>query len=276
MSTSTSTSAPGIPTLTLNPLAPLSTRILSLSGFPPELKTRDIQAVFSPWEDDSGGFKIKWLDDTNALVIFNDAAVAKRAYLSTLLSPPPSLMTSAGVAAKVRPYSGEDAQDIIASVQNRSRSRSTAQGGPGAQPAYGASGGNEDGQTQLGLGGSSSSPKKSHSPAFPAPTAVPLPAANSSRPTSTTTNNSTNHAARGHRRHPSSTSTLPAKPVAAALFDAAQGGPSPARHLANAAAAEKERERAVANETVNEEEEEQQKEGREKGDVGSGEVKASA
>lgn len=63
----------GIPTL--NPLAPLSTRILALSGFPPELKTRDIQAVFSQWEDELGGFKIKWLDDTNALVIFNDAAV---------------------------------------------------------------------------------------------------------------------------------------------------------------------------------------------------------
>lgn len=53
-------------------LSPLVTRILELSGFPPELKTRDIQAVFSQWEDERGGFKIKWVDDTTALVIFAD------------------------------------------------------------------------------------------------------------------------------------------------------------------------------------------------------------
>lgn len=55
-------------------LSPLVTRILELSGFPPELKTRDIQAIFSQWESDRGGFKIKWVDDTTALVIFADAA----------------------------------------------------------------------------------------------------------------------------------------------------------------------------------------------------------
>jgi hypothetical protein len=55
-------------------LSPLVTRILEISGFPPELKTRDIQAIFSHWEDDRGGFKIKWVDDTTALIIFADAA----------------------------------------------------------------------------------------------------------------------------------------------------------------------------------------------------------
>lgn len=59
------------------PMAPLATRILSLSGFPPELKTRDIQAVFSQWENDRGGFKIKWVNDTNALVIFNDPSTGE-------------------------------------------------------------------------------------------------------------------------------------------------------------------------------------------------------
>lgn len=55
-------------------LSPLVTRILEISGFPSELKTRDIQAIFAPWEDDRGGFRIKWVDDTTALVIFADAA----------------------------------------------------------------------------------------------------------------------------------------------------------------------------------------------------------
>lgn len=58
-------------------LSPLVTRILELSGFPPELKTRDIQAVFAQWEDDRGGFKIKWVNDTTALVIFADAAAGE-------------------------------------------------------------------------------------------------------------------------------------------------------------------------------------------------------
>ena len=61
-----------------NQLAPLSasvTRILSLTGFPKELKTRDIQAAFSDWENSNGGFKIKWIDDTSLLVVFADAGV---------------------------------------------------------------------------------------------------------------------------------------------------------------------------------------------------------
>ncbi len=49
------------------------TRILYLSGFPKELKTKDIQSAFSDWEGVSGGFKIKWLDDTSLLIVFQDA-----------------------------------------------------------------------------------------------------------------------------------------------------------------------------------------------------------
>ena len=56
------------------------TRILSLTGFPKELKTRDIQAAFSEWETVSGGFKIKWIDDTSLLIVFNDATVGESAY----------------------------------------------------------------------------------------------------------------------------------------------------------------------------------------------------
>ena len=41
------------------------------------LKTRDIQTIFSTWEHEKGGFRIKWLDDINALIVFNDATVGK-------------------------------------------------------------------------------------------------------------------------------------------------------------------------------------------------------
>ena len=41
------------------------------------LKTRDIQIIFKDWETDKGGFKIKWLDDVNALVVFADATVGE-------------------------------------------------------------------------------------------------------------------------------------------------------------------------------------------------------
>jgi len=41
------------------------------------LKTRDIQIIFKEWENDKGGFRIKWLDDVNALVVFADATVSE-------------------------------------------------------------------------------------------------------------------------------------------------------------------------------------------------------
>ncbi|UZJ51004.1 hypothetical protein CBS101457_000324 [Exobasidium rhododendri] len=190
-------------------LSPLVTRILELSGFPPELKTRDIQAIFSQWEDDRGGFKIKWVDDITALVIFADAATAKRAYLQTLMSPPPSLMTSTGIPAKIRPYDGDDAAMIIASIQSRIRSRSNA--GIQATPAYGAPHQEEVTATpsiRNSVGGSPRSIGKA------------LGAA--------------------HRRNPSGSnpSSLPAKPLAAALFDAANGGLSHVHPLTNAVTGE--------------------------------------
>jgi hypothetical protein len=53
------------------------TRILSLTGFPKELKTRDIQSAFVEWENVGGGFKIKWIDDTSLLIVFQDATVGE-------------------------------------------------------------------------------------------------------------------------------------------------------------------------------------------------------
>jgi hypothetical protein len=59
------------------------TRILYLTGFPRELKTKDIQSAFSEYEGINGGFKIKWRDDTSLLIVFQDASVGE----SLLISP---------------------------------------------------------------------------------------------------------------------------------------------------------------------------------------------
>lgn len=93
------------------------TRILHLSNFSKELKTRDIQLIFCEWENDKGGFRIKWLDDVNALVVFADATVAKRAYLALLVSPPANFLPPAAV----RPYDRPDAAQIIQSLAARTK-----------------------------------------------------------------------------------------------------------------------------------------------------------
>jgi len=102
-----------------NPSASV-TRILTLSNFPSELKTRDIQTAFSEWENERGGFKIKWVDDTSLLLVFADANAAKRCYLSTILSPPLALTSpTGGSSALIKPYDGPDAQTIIQAVNAR-------------------------------------------------------------------------------------------------------------------------------------------------------------
>ncbi|PWN51212.1 hypothetical protein IE53DRAFT_298446, partial [Violaceomyces palustris] len=198
-------------------LSPLVTRILELSGFPSELKTRDLQQVFAQWEDDKGGFKIKWVDDTTALIIFAEPAVAKKAYLHTLMSPPASLINPSGAPAKIRPYDKDDASAVIASVQNRQRSRSNA---GGVLPAYGVHGSPSRANAELATPSTVNGAASSDSP--PRGIRGHAPSSSFGR-------------AFGHRRNQSgSNPNLPPKPVAAALFDAANGGPSPAnRVLAN-------------------------------------------
>ena len=61
------------------------TRILSLTGFPKELKTRDIQAAFADFDSQPGGFKIKWIDDTSLLIVFNDPTVGQCGVYYTLV-----------------------------------------------------------------------------------------------------------------------------------------------------------------------------------------------
>lgn len=95
------------------------TRILSLTGFPKELKTKDIHSAFSEWESSNGGFRIKWRDDTSLLIVFQDPSVAKRAYLCTIANPSPILISSSGSVATIRPYDGPDAQVVIQNVNSR-------------------------------------------------------------------------------------------------------------------------------------------------------------
>jgi len=114
------------------------TRILSLTGFPKELKTKDIQSAFSEWDNVNGGYKIKWRDDTSLLIVFQDASIgeyhcplynmidsphlvflAKRAYLQALAFPPSIFTSSEGISAVVRPYDGPDAQTVIQTVNSR-------------------------------------------------------------------------------------------------------------------------------------------------------------
>ncbi|GJJ10053.1 hypothetical protein Clacol_004279 [Clathrus columnatus] len=113
-------------------LAPLSasvTRILYLSGFPSELKTRDIQAAFSDWENVNGGFKIKWKDDTSLLIVFADASTAKRAYLQTLALPPAAFSSpTSSKTATIKPYDGSDAQSIIQAVNARTHTHNGSRG----------------------------------------------------------------------------------------------------------------------------------------------------
>jgi hypothetical protein len=59
----------------LSGLSASVTRILYLTGFPKELKTKDIQTAFSEYDGVNGGFKIKWRDDTSLLIVFQDPAI---------------------------------------------------------------------------------------------------------------------------------------------------------------------------------------------------------
>lgn len=49
--------------------------VVEIFSFPPEFKTNDLVAVFSPFKN--SGFEIKWVDDTHALGVFASALVGK-------------------------------------------------------------------------------------------------------------------------------------------------------------------------------------------------------
>ncbi|KAF9167616.1 R3H and coiled-coil domain-containing protein 1 [Mortierella sp. AD011] len=83
--------------------------ILELYDFSPSIKTVHLTDMFAPFENRLGGFRIKWVDDTKALVIFESAAVAKQAYISNITNQ----------IAKIKPYAGAD-KDTIRNAGNPS------------------------------------------------------------------------------------------------------------------------------------------------------------
>jgi len=103
-----------------SPLSACVTKILSVKGFPKELRTKDINQAFAEWDNVQGGFKVKWIDDTSLYVIFHDPTVAKRAYLQVLCNPPPALnIASSNSGTKIRPYDGPDTPSVIQAVSSR-------------------------------------------------------------------------------------------------------------------------------------------------------------
>ncbi|KAF9404458.1 hypothetical protein BGZ94_004172 [Podila epigama] len=58
-----------------------------------------------------GGYRIKWLDDLRALVIFESSAIAKQAYAAN----------QSCQIAKIRPYTGADKE----AIRNEGKSTST-------------------------------------------------------------------------------------------------------------------------------------------------------
>ncbi|KAF9324702.1 hypothetical protein BG006_000311 [Podila minutissima] len=84
--------------------------ILELYDFSSSIRTVHLTDMFAPYENRTGGFRIKWLDDTRALVIFESAAIAKQAYTANLSCQ----------IARIRPYAGADKD----AIRNEGRSSS--------------------------------------------------------------------------------------------------------------------------------------------------------
>ncbi|KAI8379336.1 uncharacterized protein BYT42DRAFT_613655 [Radiomyces spectabilis] len=72
------------------------TVILDCHGFPAAFKTHHLHDIFRDYEHMRGGYRIKWVDDTRALIIFEHPATAKKAYIDNVSNP----------LAKIRPYAG--------------------------------------------------------------------------------------------------------------------------------------------------------------------------
>ncbi|KAG9304017.1 hypothetical protein G9A89_005927 [Geosiphon pyriformis] len=73
-----------------------STRILDVFEFPASFKTHHLHEIFQEYESMRGGYRIKWMDDTRALIIFEHPATARKAYLDNVNNQ----------LAQVKPYDG--------------------------------------------------------------------------------------------------------------------------------------------------------------------------
>ncbi|CAG8617575.1 2383_t:CDS:2 [Ambispora leptoticha] len=73
-----------------------STRILDVFDFPASFKTHHLHEIFQEYESMRGGYRIKWMDDTRALIIFEHPATARKAYLDNVTNQ----------MAQIKPYDG--------------------------------------------------------------------------------------------------------------------------------------------------------------------------
>jgi len=72
------------------------TFVLDCYDFSASFKTHHLHDIFREYENMRGGYRIKWLEDTRALIIFEHPATAKKAYLDNVANP----------LTKIRPYTG--------------------------------------------------------------------------------------------------------------------------------------------------------------------------
>ncbi|TPX69085.1 hypothetical protein SpCBS45565_g02747 [Spizellomyces sp. 'palustris'] len=104
---------------TVEDLEPLDgpTTVLDVHDFPAAFKTHDIEEIFQDFSHSRGGFQIKWISDTQALIIFQHpdtdfgAQTAKAAYAAALGNP----------FIKVKPYTGKVSKDTVADRQSAPR-----------------------------------------------------------------------------------------------------------------------------------------------------------
>ncbi|KAJ3329703.1 R3H and coiled-coil domain-containing protein 1 [Blyttiomyces sp. JEL0837] len=74
-----------------------STRVLECYDFSPSFKTEDLVGILTDTTSSGGNdFRIKWINDTSALFIFQNEASAKKSYARAVTSP----------FVKVRPFEG--------------------------------------------------------------------------------------------------------------------------------------------------------------------------
>ncbi|CAG8516024.1 4155_t:CDS:2 [Acaulospora colombiana] len=73
-----------------------STRILDVLDFPASFKTHNLHEIFQEYENMRGGYHIKWMEDTRALIVFEHPATARKAYLDNVSNQ----------LATIKPYDG--------------------------------------------------------------------------------------------------------------------------------------------------------------------------
>ncbi|KAI8339396.1 hypothetical protein BC941DRAFT_420378 [Chlamydoabsidia padenii] len=94
------------------PVVDEPTVILDCRDFPKSFKTHHLHDIFREYENIRGGYRIKWMDDTRALIIFEHPATAKKAYIDNVTN----------AYAKIRPYEGPT--DFLSPTSTQTNRRS--------------------------------------------------------------------------------------------------------------------------------------------------------